>query len=266
MYDSLKRLVQAVNPESGTINYSYDFSGNLTARNAGPAGQITWGAYDGLNRPLSKTYSGGSVTTPNVTFCYDGAGLNPATQTCGTIASATGSVKGRLTGVGTSAATTNFTSFSNRGFITSSKPTTASTDFTFPTYGYYLNGAPSGVTYPSGRQVSYASDSAGRVSAAIGALSGVVTSYVSNVQYTPFNAIQQATLGNGIVENRIYSSDRMQPTSITATYGSTTFLSLGYNYCSPAAGSCSTNNGNVGKATASCVPTEAGGRPTPMTR
>ena len=28
-YDSLARLVQAVNPESGTIQYSYDHSGNL---------------------------------------------------------------------------------------------------------------------------------------------------------------------------------------------------------------------------------------------
>src|SRR6185369_4502097 len=119
------RLVQATNPENGTIAYGYDGSGNLLSRNAGAAGQVTWGTYDGLNRPPGKTFSGGSTATPNVTYCYDGAGLNPATQTCGTIAPATGSVKGRLTGVGTSASTTNFTSFSSRGFLTSSKQTTA---------------------------------------------------------------------------------------------------------------------------------------------
>jgi len=31
-YDSLKRLSSASNPESGTINYSYDNNGNLTSK------------------------------------------------------------------------------------------------------------------------------------------------------------------------------------------------------------------------------------------
>jgi RHS repeat-associated protein len=243
-YDSLKRLVQATNPENGTISYAYDLSGNLVSRNGG-SGKITWGAYDGLNRPTSKAYSLGSVNPPSVTYCYDGLGLNPAAQTCGTIAAATGSVKGRLTGVGTSASTTNFTTFSNRGFILSSKQTTAGTDYTFPGYGYTLTGALSSVTYPSGVQVGYTFDSAGRVNSVTGTFGGSTTNYASNIQYTPFNAIQQATFGNGLVENRAYSADRMQATSITASQGSTTFLSLGYNYCSPGVTSCTTNNGNV---------------------
>lgn len=32
-YNSLSRLISATNPESGTINYSYDANGNLTSKN-----------------------------------------------------------------------------------------------------------------------------------------------------------------------------------------------------------------------------------------
>src|SRR5260370_13132071 len=33
IYNSLKRLTSAANPESGTINYQYDNNGNLTQKN-----------------------------------------------------------------------------------------------------------------------------------------------------------------------------------------------------------------------------------------
>jgi len=244
-YDSLKRLVRAINPESGTISYAYDLSGNLVSRTGG-AGTTTWGVYDGLNRPPSKAYSGGSVTTPNVTYCYDGNLLNPATQACGTIAPATGSVNGRLTGVGTSVSTTNYTNFTNRGFMGSTRQTTGGTDYTFLNYGYYLNGELKAITYPSGRQITYGVDSVGRINGVTGTpSSGSPTNYASGIQYAPFNVITQITMLNGIVENRGYSSDRMQPISVTAAKGTAAGLSLGYSYCSPKAASCSTNNGNL---------------------
>ena len=203
-------------------------------------------SYDGLNRPTAKTYAGGSAATPGVTYCYDGAGLNPATQTCGA-ASATGSVLGRLTGIGTSASTTNFTGVSNRGFVLSSKQTVGGTDYVFPNYSYTFTGELSEVTYPSGRQVNYSFDSAGRVSGVTGVLSGVNTNYIPSspgVQYTPFNAIQQMTFGNGLTESWTYNN-RLQPMSVTAGYAGTAFLSLGYNYCSPGVTSCPTDNGNL---------------------
>src|SRR5207248_1585162 len=97
-YDSLKRLVQAQNPESGTVNYTYDDSGNLSSRKFTQSSQITVSMiYDGMNRPTSKSYSGGSATTPNVTYCYDGKALDPVALTCGSTATVTGAV-GRLTG------------------------------------------------------------------------------------------------------------------------------------------------------------------------
>ncbi len=74
-YDSFKRLVQAFNPESGTIKYQYDASGNLSARIdsvvTGTPRTVNFPAYDGLNRATIKSYSDG---TPQVNYSY-GDGL-----------------------------------------------------------------------------------------------------------------------------------------------------------------------------------------------
>src|SRR2546426_393921 len=62
VYDPLKRLTSATNPESGAITYQYDNNGNLTSK-TDPRSIATTINYDVLNRPTSKTYSD---TTPAV--------------------------------------------------------------------------------------------------------------------------------------------------------------------------------------------------------
>jgi YD repeat-containing protein len=57
-YDSLKRLISATNPESGTTAYSYDNGGNLT-KQTDARGIATSFSYDALNRITGKTYSDG---------------------------------------------------------------------------------------------------------------------------------------------------------------------------------------------------------------
>jgi len=67
-YDSFKRLLSATNPESGTTCYGtvvstvcqadgYDANGNLLYK-TDARGILTTVAYDVLNRPTSKSYSG----------------------------------------------------------------------------------------------------------------------------------------------------------------------------------------------------------------
>jgi YD repeat-containing protein len=70
-YDSLKRLTQAQNPESGTINYSYRSGGALCSGDASAVcshtdarSYTTTMTYDALNRLTAKSYSDGS--TPKV--------------------------------------------------------------------------------------------------------------------------------------------------------------------------------------------------------
>src|ERR1041385_4764841 len=71
VYDSLKRLTSATNPENGTAGYTYDNNGNLLTR-TDARGVVTTIAYDVLNRPASKTYSDG---TPNIAYFYDSQSL-----------------------------------------------------------------------------------------------------------------------------------------------------------------------------------------------
>ncbi len=53
-YDSLGRLGQALNPETGTIAYGYDADGNLLAKSDLRGASISYG-YDALNRMISKS-------------------------------------------------------------------------------------------------------------------------------------------------------------------------------------------------------------------
>jgi RHS repeat-associated protein len=74
-YDSLSRLTSASNPESGTINYTYDANTNLFTKIApapnqtGSATLTTTYTYDTLNRLVTKSYSDGEIDRP--TYYYD---------------------------------------------------------------------------------------------------------------------------------------------------------------------------------------------------
>src|SRR5205085_12558355 len=69
VYDSLKRLSSAGNPESGTVTYAYDNNSNLTSR-VDARSITTTVSYDALNRPSSKSYND-TPQTPTVNYYYD---------------------------------------------------------------------------------------------------------------------------------------------------------------------------------------------------
>jgi YD repeat-containing protein len=94
-YDSLGRLLWAVNPESGTINYRYDASGNLVWRDDN-MGRQTCYSYDALNRITQKIYFTGNYAaqggncaavpgsayladSPAVSYSYDNANISYGT-------------------------------------------------------------------------------------------------------------------------------------------------------------------------------------------
>lgn len=68
-YDSLGRLLQAVNSESGTVSYSYDNAGNVLTRTDNRGIQTTLN-YDALDRLTQKSYSD---LTSTVYLSYDSA-------------------------------------------------------------------------------------------------------------------------------------------------------------------------------------------------
>jgi RHS repeat-associated protein len=249
-YDSLKRLTQAQNPESGTINYSYRVGGALCSGDASAVcshtdarNYTTTMTYDVLNRVAGKSYNDGA--TPSVTYCYDGS---TSAQGC-TTAPAGSNMVGRLTMVqnvppnsSTPVSTTTYASFDALGRITASAQqpgSNAAYDFT---YAYNPAGGMTTIHYPTGEVVNYAYDGAGRPLSVQESGTGN-TVYANNVQYAPQGALAQMTMHpdpstgqGGLVENASYN-DRLQMTSVSA--GS--LLSLSYDYGSSSA----VNNGNL---------------------
>ena len=173
-YDSLRRLQTATNPESGTTSYTYDANGNLLTKTdalnrvtcfGSYSGSCDNKGYDALNRPVLKTYSDG---TPRVNYLYD---------------TAPGGV-GRLSSVtANGVSTTNYVGYDSLGRITGSNQITLNQPqaqtYSF-SYGYNLAGSLTSETYPSGRTIATAYDSANRTAWMQGTANAATTNYVGN--------------------------------------------------------------------------------------
>jgi RHS repeat-associated protein len=215
-YDSLKRLLSATNPESGTVSYtSYDANGNLLSKTDARAITTNY-MYDALNRLTNRSYQNDPSSTAAVSYTYDATGVSNS--------------KGRLTQVNSTVSTTNYTGYDALGRVTGSSQTTNQQAYTFA-YGYNLMGALTSETYPSGRAITIAYDPAGRVNGVTG--TGNKT-YTSLINYAPQGAVSSMTMGNNLVESTAFNN-RLQPTSIDL--GS--LATLGYTY------GTTNNNGNV---------------------
>jgi len=256
-YDSLSRLLQAFNPESGWTCYGttagaapngsnctsgYDANGNLQYK-TDARGIVTSSSYDALNRLIAKTYSD---STPAVQFNYDesattvGSGSNiwkgPHTTLNGT---------GRLTSqyVGMSApgvglAVKDF-SYDEMGRVTNSSECWGATECASP-YGtraliwvYDLAGNLITMNNSASRTFSYTYDAAGRLQTAkhiANALSpNVTTSMINSVTYFPSGQPQTITTdtGTATVTGTWAADKRLRMTSYvnqsTANAGNTNY-------------------------------------------
>ncbi len=185
-YDSLKRLANAVNPESGSISYTYDANGNLLTRLDARGYTTKYGPYDALNRSAGKTYTDG---TPAVSYTYDSGGLYSI---------------GHLTAVANAYSSTSYGSFDALGRVGTSVQTTGGPSYTF-SYGYNLGGALTSETYPSKRMVTTAPDAANRPSAVGGKLGTIGTNYVANVLYASHGAPLSYVYGNNVARTNSYN-------------------------------------------------------------
>ncbi len=200
VYDSLGRLTQATNPESGTVSYSYDSVGNLVSRREARGITATTG-YDALNRLTQKSYSDG---TPAVSYAYDrgGAGAHAI---------------GQLTEVSNAYGTTTYTSFDLLGRVLASSQQTLGQTYTFG-YTYNLAEGIATETYPSGRVMTAGYDGANRTASLTGSYAGAAKNYVQGASYWPHGALNTFTFGNQVAPVWTYNS-RLQTASIYATQG-----------------------------------------------
>ncbi len=197
VYDSLKRLTAATNPESGAICYGtvsagqcqangYDANGNLIFK-TDARGVVTAYAYDALNRNWNVTYTNDPASTPAVTRTYDGAtngkGRPWKTETSGATGSRTTSNSFDALG--------RPLSQSQQFYNGSAWSAAYSVAATYDKAGHVLT-----LTYPSGHTANYGYDNAGRTSSFTGNLGeGVQRTYANEFQYNALGGVQQEKFG-----------------------------------------------------------------------
>jgi RHS repeat-associated protein len=239
VYDGLKRLTSATNPESGNLLYTYDENSNLRTKT--DARVISTYTYDALNRVRTKSYSD---STPAVTYGYE------KDQNGSAVTNAVG----RMTFVSTAVSTTSYTQLDALGRILQSKQATqagGSQSYTL-SYEYNLAGEMTTETYPSLKKVVTSYDTAGRISEVKDqALNRV---YASGFSYASHGGVTAMTLGNNLIEGTTFNN-RLQPTQIklgTAASPSSA-LQLDYTYGVRVSGvlDVTKNNGNVERETIS---------------
>jgi RHS repeat-associated protein len=228
-YDSLSRLTRAVNPESGTINYTYDPNGNLIQK-ISPA----------PNAPI------GSTSTQTVSYCYDALNrftdksYTPQAPVVGQPCTLTGIVVhqgydsgtngiGRLTSVGDQAGSGSYT-YDAVGRISTEQRTIAGVSKSM-SYLYNLDGSLQQMTYPSGAQVSYTPDTAGHDVSAID--NGNQINYVTGASYAPGGALTGFVSGSGSsagITSSLSYNKRLQPVFMSASSPSQTVFSIGYDF------------------------------------
>ncbi|MBS1786920.1 MAG: RHS repeat protein [Acidobacteria bacterium] len=204
VYDSLKRLTSATNPESGATSYVYDENGNLTEKTDARTTKTTL-VYDDLNRPTSKTYSGTTTegtdaanATAPVYFKYD-------SQTLPTGAPSgfdRGKAIGRLVAVTYGSSTTSvgtYYGYDSLGRVLRRTQQIGSSSNNYAVQATYdLSGAMTGGTYPSTRTTTYTYDQAGRLSTFSGTLGdGTSRTYANVTQYSAAGLKERESYGTG---------------------------------------------------------------------
>lgn len=208
MYDSLKRLIRARNPEQSTlgglaladpltgnsawsVGYQYDANGNLTQK-TDARGVVSTYVYDTLNRNTTVDYSDTASINPDVKWFYDGATNGKGRFWY--------FYKGGDFSTGSNVEHKAVDSYDALGNPLVQRQLFKLNGTWSPTYqvsrGYNLARAVTSQTYPSGHTVSYTYDAAGRTASFTGNLGdGVSRTYASSFIYNARNQVTQELFG-----------------------------------------------------------------------
>ena len=255
-YDSLSRLLTAMNPElnstgSTVITYGYDDDSRLTSK-IEPAPNAAWGSsstvlvnysYDALNRLLDTTFSDG--TTLKASHRYDYATFQGQSFT-NPIGREVAAFTVNSSGANVASAYTSYDSMGRVLSTTQCNPgVTGCKTFSVGNggtlQGYDKVGDLLNLIYPgNGFTMTYGYDSAARLTTATDS-NGVI--YAQTPTYLATGAIQEFTSPN-FANNKYHVSynNRLQPVEIWAgsAQGSAALFDKQYSY-----GATGTNNGNI---------------------
>ncbi|HWA66524.1 MAG TPA: DUF6531 domain-containing protein [Mycobacteriales bacterium] len=186
----------ATNPNGITTSYGYNTAGWLsTLAQPGTAGSLTTSyGYDSTGRLTSVAYSD---NTPAVVYRYDADGRRTA----------------MTDGSGTSTYSYNLA-----GWLTSTTNGAGKSG----SYGYDLDGDPTTITYPNGKNVTRSYDPAGRL-VSVADWEGDTTSFA----YDPDGDLIDTDYPNGVVEADTYRADDSM-SGLTDTGGGSTLADYAY--------------------------------------
>jgi len=207
VYDSLKRLTSATNPESGTVSYQYDNNGNLTQR-TDARGVVSIFAYDPLNRNTTIDYSDTPSINPDVSRFYDGA-----TNGIGRFWY---NYSGGNYSVGSNVEHSSIDTYDALGRPLVQRQLFKLNGSWGPTYQtsrtYNLAGGVATQTYPSGHITTYGYDPAGRTSSVAGNLGdGTNRTYTTAILYSPFGGMSKEQFGTTTpIYNKLFYNSRGQ--------------------------------------------------------
>lgn len=190
-YDGLDNQTEIDSPDTGLTTFTHDEAGNVTTR-TDAKDQVFAYTYDALNR---LTFVDAPGNADDVAYTYD-------TCTHGI---------GRLCEVarGTTVLSYTYTLRGELDSLTQTVATSAGNDQAVAVlqYGYDAFGRLASMTYPSGAQVDYHYDAAGRVDGLDLTVGGNTTSLISNAHYQPFGPLADAIWGNGLAFSAMYYTD-----------------------------------------------------------
>jgi RHS repeat-associated protein len=191
IYNAFGDLVSQTSPDTGTTTFVYDAKGNRTSSTDARSVVVNY-SYDALNRLTSIQYP--AAPTEDITYGYDA------------ITNGNYGI-GRLTSIVTSTTRLDF-EYNPQGLITKKYAQAANT-FVSTQYRYDAAGNLTGITYPSGREVNYALDTAGRISSITTKANATATAQtlVNNVGYLPFGPANTYHYGNNLTHTQTYDQD-----------------------------------------------------------
>lgn len=179
-YDGLDNLTKLQSPDTGITTYTYDAAGNrISATDA--RGKLTTYAYDALNRLIQTQYADGKQTL----YRYD-QGTNGI---------------GRLSSLTDASGSTSWI-YDAHGRVVQKQQIIGFTALTV-SYIYDLKGRLVATTYPSGRQIAYAYNAAGQVSA----ITVDGQTLLNKVGYRPFGPVASWAWGNAAAYSRTFDLD-----------------------------------------------------------
>jgi RHS repeat-associated protein len=207
-YDSLDRVVTAIDPDAGTTSYTYDADGHTLSRTDALKQVTTW-TYDALGRVTSESQRAGTTAVDTVKWTYDQVDAGYANI-------------GHLTTIQDNQGTTS-ANYDAAGREVELMKSAAGIGYTF-SFGYDAGGRPLWTTYPDGDTLGTKTsplryDGAGRPYS----VPGVVTS----ATYSPAGDLAKVALANGATTTRSYDL-RHRITSIATSSAAGSLQSLTY--------------------------------------